>query len=412
MALTDPKAKKAAPKERDYKISDEKGLYLLVTKKGGKYWRMKYRFAGKEKTLAIGVYPEVTLKEAREKRDEARKMLADNLDPSAMKKQAKRQLVEEDALAFERIALQWYEITKSKWSDTHANRVHKIIKNELGPSIGHITIGKVTAPQLLEAIRKIEAREAYETAAKTRRVAGQIFRYGIASGLCQYDLAASITDAMQHVETTHMAAITEPKELGRLLASFEFFNGTPTVGAALRLSPMLFQRPGEIRHMEWAELDLDAARWEIPSHKMKMRQEHIVPLPTQAIEILKELVPLTGRGKYVFPNPRGASRPMSENAVRIALRNLGYDKDTITPHGFRATARTLLDEVLGFRIDWIEQQLAHAVKDATGRAYNRTKYLEGRQQMMQRWADYLDELKAQAEAKNVVTGDFRKDGAG
>lgn len=412
MALTDPKIKQAKAKEKDYKLSDEKGLYLLIKKNGKKYWRLKYRFLKKEKTLSIGVYPEVSLKAARDHRDDARSKLKNGIDPSAEKQELKKDKIREQDFSFKNISFEWFEKTKVKWSDTHANRVEKILKNELCPEFGHKHIAKVTAPDLLAAIRKIEEREAFETAKKSRRVAGQVFRYGIAAGLCEFDIASSIADAMQTTVTKHMASITEPKALGKLLAAFDLFNGTATVHAALRLSPILFQRPGEIRHMEWKEINWEDERWEIPKEKMKMRQEHIVPLPSQAIEILKEQFLLTGRGKYVFPNPRGASRPMSENAVRVALRDLGFDNETITPHGFRATARTLLDEVLGYRIDWIEQQLAHAVKDATGRAYNRTKYLDGRKEMMQRWADYLDELKDQANAKNVVTGNFRKSEGG
>ena len=312
------------------------------------------------------------------------------------KKNKKKEQVEEGTYSFKNVANDWYEITKSKWSETHSLRVQKILERELNPEFGHKHIGKVTAPDLLAAIRKIETREAFETAKKSRRVAGQVFRYGIATGLCDYDIAASISDAMAHTETKHMASITDPKEVGNLMAAIDHFAGTAVVHSALKLSPILFQRPGEIRHMEWAEINWVEERWEIPANKMKMRTEHIVPLPSQAIAILKEMGPLTGRGRYVFPNPRGASRPMSENAVRVALRSLGYTNEQITPHGFRAMARTLLDEVLNYRIDWIEQQLAHAVKDATGRAYNRTKYLDGRREMMQCWSDYLEDLKCKS----------------
>ncbi|KZZ42469.1 integrase [Oleiphilus sp. HI0118] len=393
MALTDPKAKQAKAKEKAYKLSDEKGLYLHVQTNGRKYWRMKYRFGGREKVFSIGVYPEVSLKEARLKRDDARKLLSENIDPTIDKKNKKKELVEDSTYSFTNVAKDWYEITKSKWSDTHSLRVNKILERELCPEFGHKHIAKVTAPDLLAAIRKVEAREAFETAKKSRRVAGQVFRYGIASGLCDYDIAANISDAMTHTKTKHMASITDPKEVGKLMAAIDLFNGTATVHSALKLSPILFQRPGEIRHMEWAEINWQEERWEIPAQKMKMRTEHIVPLPSQALAILKEIKPLTGQGRYVFPNPRGASRPMSENAVRVALRSLGYTNEQITPHGFRAMARTLLDEELEYRIDWIEHQLAHSVKDATGRAYNRTKHLKGRKEMMQHWANYLETIK-------------------
>jgi integrase len=393
MPLTDPKAKNATAKEKDYKLSDERGLYLLVKKNGSKYWRMKYRFLGKEKTYSIGVYPEVTLKEARIARDTARKLLNENIDPSTDKKSQKQKLVSESAHSFEAIAREWYEKTKFKWSNTHTLRVKKGLENELFPAFGNKHIGEVTAPDLLAAIRKIEEREAFEVSKKVRRVAGQVFRYGIASGLCQQDFSSAIIDALQHKEAKHMASITDPKEVGKLLVAIDAYNGTPAVIAALKISPLLFQRPGEIRHMEWSEVNWDESRWEIPADKMKMRADHIVPLSKQSISILKKQQELTGSQRYAFPSARSNTRPLSENAVRIALRTMGYDKDTITPHGFRAMARTILDEVLNFRVDWIEHQLAHAVRDATGRAYNRTKFLPQRHEMMQKWADYLDELK-------------------
>ncbi|KZZ72476.1 integrase [Oleiphilus sp. HI0130] len=408
MALTDPKVKKALPEEKQYKLSDEKGLFLLVMPNGSKYWRMKYRFAGKEKMLSIGVYPEISLKQARAIRDDARVQLADNVDPSARKKEQRIAAFDAQELSFDSISAQWLNKTKGKWQKTHTARVEKILEKELSPYLGFKHIGEITAPELVHAIGKIEARGAYETARKARRIAGQVFRFGIAAGVCQYDIAASIKDTMTHTVVKHMAAITDPVELGRLIVAIDAYSGTFVVHQALRLSPILFQRPGEIRHMEWSEIDWKRKRWEIPADKMKMKVEHIVPLPSQAIEILKRSQQLHSNSKYVFPSARSIQRPISENAVRVALRTMGFDNETMTPHGFRATARTLLDEELGFRVDWIEQQLAHTVKDATGRAYNRTKHLEGRAQMMQKWADYLDELKAKALSKNVVDGDFRK----
>lgn len=407
MALTDPKIKQAKPKEKDYKLTDEKGLYLLIKKNGKKYWRLKYRFLKKEKTLSIGVYPEISLKAARDHREEARSKIKDGIDPSAEKQQLKKEQLKEQDFSFQNIANEWYGNIKVKWSERHSDRVRNILDKEIFPEFGRKHIAKVTAPDVLAAIRKVESREAFETAQKARRIVGQVLKYGIASGLCEFDVSSSISGAMQTTITKHMASITDPKSLGKLLASFDHFNGTSTVHAALRLSPILFQRPGELRHMEWVEINWEESRWEIPANKMKKRVDHVVPLATQAIEILKAQQELTGRGKYVFPSARGGSRPMSENAVRTALRDLGFGNDVITPHGFRATARTLLDETLGYRVDWIEQQLAHMVKDANGRAYNRTKHLEGRSEMMQRWADYLDELKEQANSKNVVTADFR-----
>jgi len=261
---------------------------------------------------------------------------------------------------------------------------------------------------LLAVLRKIESRGAVETAHRAKQTAGQIFRFAVSTGRAERDPSADLSGALKTPKKKHLASITDPKEVGKLLLAIDNFQGTATVTAALSLSPLLFARPGELRHMEWEEINWEGGQWEIPAEKMKIKQPHIVPLCKQAIAILKELQLLTGRGKYVFPSARGASRPLSDNGVRTALRTLGYDNDTMTPHGFRATARTLLDEVLGFRIEWIEQQLAHTVRDPQGRAYNRTKHLPQRKDMMQKWADYLDNLKAQAASSNVITGDFAK----
>lgn len=407
MALTDPKVKQAKPENKSYKLSDEKGLFLLVMPGGAKYWRMKYRFAGREKMLSIGVYPEISLKQARVARDEARALLADNKDPSAKKRERKLATIDAEELSFEALSQQWFQKFSGPWSENHSNRVSNILKKELNPYIGKKHIGEITAPELVYAINKIESREAFETAKKARRIAGQVFRYGIAIGACQYDVAASIKETMTRKEVKHMAAITDPKQFGHLLVAIDEYQGTLITHSALKLSPILFQRPGEIRHMEWTEIDWESQRWEIPGSKMKMKQDHIVPLPSQAIEILEDVRSLDLNSKYVFPGARSNQRPISENAVRTALRTMGFDNETMTPHGFRASARTMLDEQLGYRVEWIEQQLAHTVKDANGRAYNRTKHIEDRTKMMQAWADYLDKLKAQVLSKNVISGEFR-----
>jgi len=261
---------------------------------------------------------------------------------------------------------------------------------------------------LLAVLRKIESRGAVETAHRAKQTAGQIFRFAVSTGRAERDPSADLTGALKSPKTKHFASITDPDGVGKLMLAIDGFQGTATVTAALKLTPLLFSRPGELRHMEWDEINFESEQWKIPAEKMKIGQPHIVPLPKQAIAILKEQQLLTGRGKYVFPSARGASRPLSDNGVRTALRTLGYDNDTMTPHGFRATARTLLDEVLGFRIEWIEQQLAHTVRDPQGRAYNRTKHLPQRKDMMEKWADYLDNLKAQASSNNVITGSFTK----
>jgi integrase len=269
----------------------------------------------------------------------------------------------------------------------------RALEKDLFPQIGNRPISEITAPDLLMALRKIEARGAVETAHRAKQTAGQIFRFAIATGRAERDPSSDLKGALMNPKKKHLAAITEPKEVGKLLVAMDGFRGTPVVKTALLLSPLLFCRPGELRHMEWTEINWEEERWELPAEKMKMKQPHLVPLSKQALELLREHEKLTGRGRYVFPSARGASRPLSENGVRTALRTLGYDNDTMTPHGFRAMARTILDEVLNFRVDWIEHQLAHAVRDANGRAYNRTAHMEGRREMMQGWADYLDNLR-------------------
>mgnify|MGYP001311739426 CR=1 FL=1 len=396
MPLTATEVKQAKPKDKDYKLSDEKGLFLLVKKNGAKYWRWKYRFAKKEKLLALGVFPEVSLKEARNKRDDARKLLSNGSDPSAVKQAQKQAILTAHENTFELIAREWFKTKMADKSQSHQDRTLRALEKDLFPFIGTRPIEGISAPELLNVLRKIEKRGAIETAHRAKQTTGQIFRYGIATGRCENDLTSGLTGALKTPQETHFPAITEPAEVGKLMLAIEGFRGTPIVKSALSLSPLLFTRPGEIRHMEWSEIDWNAAQWEIPEEKMKMREAHIVPLATQALDILREQQRLTGRYKYVFPNARGASRPLSENGVRTALRTMGYDNETMTPHGFRAMARTLLDEQLGYRVDWIEHQLAHAVRDNLGRAYNRTKHLNGRTEMMQAWADYLDSLKEKA----------------
>ena len=282
-------------------------------------------------------------------------------------------------------------------SDSHRTRTWRLLKNDLFPPLGRRPIADISPPELLKALRRVESRGAVDTAHRAHQTSGQVFRYAIATGRAERDPSADLRGALKVHVKKHHAAITEPKELGKLLISIEAFSGTPVVKAALELSALLFVRPKELRHMEWEEIDWDQALWQIPAEKMKMKQPHIVPLSTQAITILEEIHSLTGRGKYVFPSARGASRPLSENGVRVALRTMGYDNNTMTAHGFRATARTILDEVLCFRVDLIEHQLAHTVRDPNGRAYNRTKHLPQRIEMMQKWADYLDSLQSQKE---------------
>ncbi|MGH1432637.1 MAG: tyrosine-type recombinase/integrase [Neptuniibacter sp.] len=406
MPLTDRTIKTAKPRDKDYKLSDEKGLYLLVRKNGSKLFNLKYRFNGKEKKLSIGSYPDVTLQKAREKRDEARRMLVDGIDPSAHKKAQKASEKLNATNAFQAIALEWFETQLKDKSPSYQVRVQRSLEANLFPYLGETPIKDINAPVLLEVLRRVEARGAIETAHRVKQTAGQIFRYAIATGRAERDPTPDLKGALKPAQTKHFSAITEPKETGRLMVAIDHFEGTPVVKAALKLSALFFCRPGELRHLKWSDVNHEELRIELVAEKT--HQQHIIPLSKQALAILNDLYALTGRGEYIFPSARGRSRCMSENAIRVALRTMGYDNNTMTPHGFRAMARTLLDEQLNFRVEWIEQQLAHAVKDAHGRAYNRTKHLKQRTDMMQKYADYLDQLKAQALAGNVITASFGK----
>ena len=392
MALSDAKVRAAKPKDKRYKLTDEKSMFLLVAPNGSKYWQLKYRYDGKEKVYQIGTYPDIGLADARKARDEARSLIAKGVDPMAQKRAAKRSKAEAASNSFRLIALEWME-KRGKHSATGDARLLRILEKDLFPTIGDTAITEIGPPEILRALRKIESRGALETAKKARQAAGQIFRYAVATGRADRDPSADIRDALKKTETKHYAAITDPKQVGPLMAAIHAYQGTPSVMAAIRLAPLFFCRPGELRALEWSEVNFDEARIEIPAERMKQKEPHIIPLATQAIEILEELHKLTGRSRYVFPNARSFARPLSDNGLRIALRTMGYTKEQMTPHGFRAMARTLLDEVLGFPPDWIERQLAHPVRDANGRAYNRTKHLENRRQMLQTWADYLDTLR-------------------
>ncbi|PKN19263.1 MAG: integrase [Deltaproteobacteria bacterium HGW-Deltaproteobacteria-6] len=399
MPLNEVKVRNAKPKEKSYKLSDSEGLYLYITETGGKLWRFKYRFDNdgkgkKEKLLAFGKYPEVNLYDARQRRDDARRLLANNVDPGAVRKAQKQAKVEETE-TFEVIAREWHNKFKTKWAEGHALKYMRRLELDLFPWIGKRPIKDITAPELLAAIRRTEARGAIDGAHRLRGICNMIFRYATATGRARHNLAQDLIGSIPPAQKRHLAAITEPKEVAKLLRAIDGYHGSFIVRCALRLSPLVFVRPGELRHMEWSELDFENAEWNIPAHKMKLRLPHIVPLSRQSLEILNEVKPLTGGGVYVFPG-RTSSRPMSNNAILAALRNMGYTAEQMTPHGFRAMARTILDEVLQVRVDLIEAQLAHRVLDVLGRAYNRTKHLPERRKMMQTWADYLDGLKVGA----------------
>ncbi|SDK51624.1 tyrosine-type recombinase/integrase [Microbulbifer yueqingensis] len=405
MPLTELQVKQAKSKDKDYKLSDEKGMFLLVTKGGGRYWRLKYRHphTKKERKLALGVYPETSLKRARKLRDEARQLLLDSIDPSDHRKATRAERYDSATNTFEALAREWFATRMGDKSESHRKRTMRLLERDLFPYLGSRPIADITPPELLTVLKRIEDRGAVETAKRAKQTSSMVFRFAIAGGRATNDPAAVVGDQLKPTQPQHFPTITNPAEVGRLLAAIDGYQGTPTVRAALKLSPMLFCRPGELRALEWAEINWEDQRIELPAAKMKMRHPHIIPLAHQAVAILRELEPLTGRFRFVFPSPKGASRCMSENAVRTALRNMGYGNDTITPHGFRAMARTLLDEVLNERVEWIEHQLAHSVKDANGTAYNRTKHLPQRTAMMQRWADYLQDLKIQASENSVLT---------
>jgi len=389
--LTATAVKQAKPRTKAYSLSDGGWLYLFVKPNGTKAWRFNYRINGKQKTLAIGIYPDISLKSARDKHKEARENLANGIDPNAAKQAQKAADQGAFANSFEVVALEWLQKRGAK-SEGGDKRLNRLLQKDLFPYIGKRPISKITSPDLLKALRRIESRGAVNTAHRAKQAAGMVFRYAAATGRAERDPSVDLKDALAQPKRTHFKSITEPAEIGPLLTAINNYRGTPVVMAALKLSPLFFCRPGELRHLEWSEVNFSESRIELPASKMKMKESHIIPLASQAIEILKELLPITGRGKFVFPSARGASRPLSDNGVRTALRTLGYTNDQISPHGFRAMARTILDEVLNFPVDWIEHQLSHAVRDANGRAYNRTKHLMQRRGMMQTWADYLDGL--------------------
>ena len=370
---------------------DGGGLFLHVND-AGRYWRMKYRHGGKEKLLALGVYPETGLSEARQRRDAARALLRDGNDPGLVKRDRKAARTEAAANTFAAVAAEWLKKQKPRMAEATYAKAAWTFDDLVNPWIGHRPIAEIDAPEMLKLLRRIEERGAHETAHRTKQRCGQIFRYAIATGRAKHDPTADLRGALAPAKVKHRAAITEPVKVGQLLRAIDGYAGGLVVRSALKLAPLVFTRPGELRRAEWSEFDLDGALWRIPADKMKMREEHIVPLPSQAVTVLRELHPLTSRSHYVFPGERSASRPMSENTINAALRRLGFDKETMTGHGFRALASTRLNE-MGWAPDVIERQLAHAERNKVRAAYNRASYMTERVKMMQVWADYLDALK-------------------
>jgi integrase len=399
-ALGAMEVEKSKPGSKPQHLFDGKGLFLLVTPSGGKWWRFKYNYDRKSKTISFGTYPEISLADARQRREDARKLLANGVDPSVNRKAVKSAKEELLANSFEFIAREWHEQQKADnaWTAEHAVTIMNRMEKDMFPWIGSKPITEVTAKDIRTILDRVKSRGVIETARRCRTISSQVFTYAISTDRAMYDVAASLRKHLPATSKTrkHMAAVTDPKELAPLLRAIDGYQGGFVAKCALRLLPLLFVRPGELRHMEWTEIDLEAAEWNIPGVKMKMKQPHLVPLSSQAVEILTEIKQLTGNGKYVFPSTRSTARCMSDNTINAAFRRMGFDGETITGHGFRATARTILDEILSFRVDFIEHQLAHAVKDPNGRAYNRTAHLAERRKMMQTWADYLDGLKAGA----------------
>lgn len=400
--LTDAKIRKLKPKAAPFKVSDRDGLYLLVQPNGARWWRWDYRFNGARKTLSLGVYDDVDLAAAREKLRDYRKQLAAGVDPSAAKRAEKEKREAETLHNFKAVALEWLGKHKAKLAPATVTKITWLFEGYLFPQIGSRPIASIEPPDLLAALRKIEARGRIETAHRTKQISGQVFRYAIATGRAKRDPSADLAGALQPVVTSHHAALTDPRAIGELLRAIEAFRGSFPVWQALRLAPLLFVRPGELRKAEWVEIDLDAAMWRIPGSRMKTRLPHLVPLATQAVEILRELHPLTGRGRYVFPSIRSDKRPMSDNTLNASLRRLGYSNKDMTAHGFRAMASTRLNE-LGWKPDLVERQLAHVDKDQVRAAYNRAEYLDDRRHMMQAWANHLQALRDQKPALVAVS---------
>ncbi len=402
MPLSDAKVRNAKPREKQYKLFDGDGLFLLVTPNGKKGWRFKYRFAGKEKLISFGTYPEVSLSDAREKRLAARKQVAADIDPSQVRR-AQQQSAVQELDSFEVVAREWHQKFTPTWTEVHAHTTLRRLERDVFPWLGSLPIAEIKAPDVLKVLRRVETRGALETAHRIKTICGQVFRYAIATGRAERDPAADLKGALPPAKKNHLAAITDPAKVADLLRAIDGYQGSFVVKCALQLAPLVFVRPGELRQAEWTEIDFDAAEWNIPAERMKMKDAHLVPLSTQSLAILRELHALTSRSRYLFPSARSNARPLSNNAVNAALRRMGYEKDEMTGHGFRAMARTIMDEILKFRPDYIEHQLAHAVRDPNGRAYNRTAHRDERKIMMQRWADYLDSLKSSQDSPLAET---------
>ncbi len=403
--LTDIQVNKAKPKDKNYKLTDGGGLYLLISPTGGKLWRMDYRHADKRKTLAFGPYPDVSLANARKRRDNARKLLSDNVDPGVEKKVLRDNENERRANTFEKLALEWHERQIDQLAERTRDQVMRRLNRDVLPFIGDTPLSNLSSRTILDKVlRPMEDRGAIDSAHRVRGTLSQILRYGVASGLCDRDFTADLRGALKPIPRKHHAALdqegtTDSTKVGELLRAIDGFDGSTIVKCALQLHPLVATRPGELRHAEWTEIDFDTATWSIPAGRMKMKKPHVVPLSSQALNILSDLNIVTGKGKYLFPSIRSTAKPISDNTMNAGLRRLGYTKEEIVSHGWRAIFRTLADEVLQERVDIIEAQLAHQVSDTLGRAYNRTSFIKERRELMNRWGQYLEQLKA---AKKVI----------
>jgi integrase len=385
----------AKPAAKSRRLSDGRGMYLEISPGGGQWWRFKYRLAGKERRISLGVYPDVGLAEARDRREQARKQVAAGIDPAEQRRAEKIALAERTENTFDAVAREWFAMLAPKWVATHSNKVIGRLEKDLVPWVGTRPIREITAPEVLSVLRRIASRGADETARRALQDCGRVFRYAVATGRADRDPTRDLAGALAPRTVVHLPSITEPKAVGALMRAIEDYQGNFVTRCAMRLAPLVFTRPGELRMAEWAEFNFESADWRIPAPRMKMREQHIVPLSRQAAAILRDLQPLTGRSQFVFPSVRTRLRPMSDNTVNAGLRRLGYGKEEMTGHGFRSMASTLLNEQ-GWNRDAIERQLAHGERDTVRAAYNYAEHLPERRRMMQAWADYLDTLRAAA----------------
>ena len=392
MPLTDTAVKNIKPEAKPKKYSDGGGLFLYVSPAGAKIWRMGYRFENKQYLLTFGEYPYVTLKDARNKREEAKTLIAQGVNPSVHKKAVKAARVSEETDTFEIIAREWFAKHSPALVESHSKKILSRLEKQLFPFLGSMNIRAIEAGDILRAVQHAERRQAVETAHRLVQLCGQVFRYAIVTGRAKHDISADLRGALQSVTVQHRAAITDVKGIGRLLRAIDGYAGYFPVCCALRLAPLVFVRPGELRLAEWADFDLETAEWRIPAEKMKMRQVHIVPLSRQALAVLGELKPFSGHCRYLFPSVRTEAKPITDATLLAALRGMGFTKEEMTVHGFRGMASTILNEQ-GYNRDWIERQLAHGERNGVRAAYNYAEYLPERRRMMQEWADHLDILK-------------------